>query len=154
MFNRSHTDRKARRKRKPKIVPTTIHTQRPVLEDIAEESLGLEGGFQTTYQPSRHESGWLRDSLQMFYDQDFITDVLAVVKGGKEASVYRCEAHPTTNMDLLAAKVYRPRMFRNLRNDKLYREGRSVLTETGTSVKENEHRIRRAVGKQSTVGVT
>src|SRR5207245_2379284 len=68
-------------------------------------------------------------------------------------SVYRCEAHPTTNMGLLAAKVYRPRMFRNLRNDKLYREGRSVLTETGTSVRPNEHRIMRAIGKKSGFGV-
>ena len=55
---------------------------------------GYEGGFNTTYQPSRHEEGWLLESLRSFYDREMITDVLAQVKGGKEANVYACTASP------------------------------------------------------------
>lgn len=108
--------------------------------------------FITTYHPSRHERTWLLSSLQPFYTQNLITDVLASVKGGKEASVYRCAAHPATGQELIAAKVYRPRQFRNLRNDKMYREGRPVLTAEGHQVKKSEHRIMRALGKNTAFG--
>src|SRR5205085_1795840 len=72
---------------------------------------------------------------------------------GKEASVYCCKAHPATGVELLAAKVYRPRQFRNLRNDKMYREGRPLLTADGNVAKRTDHRLMRAVGKKSEFGV-
>lgn len=110
-------------------------------------------GFETTYQPSRHEAGWLLASLRPFYEQRLISDVLALVKGGKEASVYRCRAGESAPGDtLLAAKVYRPRQFRNLRNDKMYREGREILTPDGNPVKRSDHRILRALGKKTAFG--
>ncbi len=37
-------------------------------------------------------------------------------------------------MELLAAKVYRPRRFRNLRNEYLYREGRTDLDSSGNQI--------------------
>jgi RIO kinase 1 len=58
-----------------------------------------------------------------------------MVKGGKEASVYLCEGNATTGEDFIAAKVYRPRMFRNLRNDWLYREGRRSKDESGNEIR-------------------
>lgn len=121
-------------------------------EEMVEAS-GLEAGFVTTYQPARFETEWLLSSLRSFYDQELITDVLANVKGGKEASVYLCAGHPTTGKELLAAKVYRPRMFRNLRNDAMYKEGRAVLTSDGRPVKETDHRTMRAIGKKTGFGV-
>lgn len=150
-FDPQRTDRQARRARKPKTKHVPKKSAEALLTEIVEDD-GIEAGFQTTYQPGQYEGGWLLDSLRTFYDQKLITDVLAQVKGGKEASVYRCEAHPTTGFSLLAAKVYRPRMFRQLRNDKAYREGRAVLTETGTAVKETDHRIMRAIGKKTSYG--
>ena len=57
-----------------------------------------------------------------------------MVKGGKEASVYLCQGNATTGVDFLAAKVYRPRRFRNLKNDWLYREGRGNLDESGRNI--------------------
>ncbi len=110
-------------------------------------------GFTTTYKPGRFERTWLHSSLRAFYDQNLLTDILAHVKGGKEASVYRCVAHPLTGLDLVAAKVYRPRNLRNLRNDKLYQEGRPVLTAEGRVVKATDDRLLRAVGKKTTFGV-
>ena len=117
------------------------------------EPTGIEGGFVTSYQPARFEAGWLIDSLRSFYEDTLISDVLARVKGGKEANVYRCAAEPTTGETLLAAKVYRPRQFRNLRNDKLYREGRTILTAEGRPVKSSDQRLMRAIGKKTATGV-
>ena len=109
--------------------------------------------FETTYKPSRFEATWLGQSLAPFYQQNLITDVLYHVKGGKEASVYCCVAHPSTGMSLAAAKVYRPRRFRNLRNDKMYREGRPLLTADGNVAKRTDHRLMRAIGKKTEFGV-
>lgn len=123
---------------------------------LTDDGDGLTAAFVTTYQPSRHEAGWLRDSLRPFTEQSLIDDVLFAVKGGKEASVYCCKAHPAAasalGVERLAAKVYRPRMFRNLRNDAMYREGRAILTEDGRAVKNTDHRILRAVGKKTDFG--
>lgn len=144
-------NRKDRRKRKPRQAPPTVHTQPQEAEVLADVD-GLEGGFKTTYQPSKYETGWLLQSLEPLYNQSFITDVLALVKGGKEASVYRCEAHESTGADLLAAKVYRPRMFRQLRNDHAYRLGREVILSDGTRLNGNDFRETRAIAKGTNYG--
>lgn len=151
LFDPMHTDRKARRKRKPRVKHVPKKDQREVIEEIADAE-GLEAGFQTTYNPGLFEEGWLLQSLRTYYDQHIITDVLGRVKGGKEASVYRCEGHPSTELPMIAAKVYRPRMFRNLRNDAMYRQGREILKSNGKVVKNNDHRVMRAVGKKSAFG--
>ena len=139
-------DRDAK-KHKPKKAEATI------IAALADEAVGLEGGFRITYKPARFEAGFLRDSVRTFFDQSLIIDILAQIRGGKEASVYRCVGHPITNTPLLAAKVYRPRQFRNLSNDAVYREGRLVLKEDGRAVKGSDQRIQRALNKKSTYGV-
>lgn len=151
VFDPMHYDRKARKTRKPKAAHTPKKPRQAVVEEIADVQ-GLEGGFNTTYHPGRFETGWLLESLRPFYDRAMITDVLARIKGGKEANVYRCEAHPALDVKLVAAKVYRPRMFRNLRNDKMYREGRQVLKENGKAAKANDHRLMRALNKKTDFG--
>jgi RIO kinase 1 len=138
--------------RKQQGKPPPKRSRSQIVAELAEPA-GLEAGFVTSYQPARYEATWLLDSLRLFYDEQLITDVLGQVKGGKEASVYRCGAHPTTGEALLAAKVYRPRMFRNLRNDKMYREGRAILASDGRAVKKTDHRIMRAVGKKTAFGM-
>jgi RIO kinase 1 len=90
--------------------------------------------FRFTYKASRYEADWLMDSLGSFYEQKWISDVLSLVKSGKEASVYLCEAGPAVEAPLLAAKVYRPRQFRNLKNDSIYRVGRGDLDESGRAI--------------------
>jgi RIO kinase 1 len=143
-------DRQARRKRKPKVKHTPKKAQHEIVAELA-QTTGLEGGFKTTYQPGLFEEGWLLQSLRDFYNMHHISDVLARVRGGKEASVYRCQGHPSTGLDWLAAKVYRPRMFRNLRNDKLYREGRAILSQDGQALNQTVHtdRLQRALGKKN-----
>lgn len=87
-----------------------------------------------SYNASRHERGWIIDSLSDFYDQQWFFDILRLIKGGKEASVYLCAAKPDLQVTFLAAKVYRPRRFRNLKNDHIYREGRENLDENGNVI--------------------
>lgn len=92
------------------------------------------GSFKFTYKAARFEEWWLLDSLGDFYEHQWISDVLRRVKGGKEASVYQCRAGTAIKGDLVAAKVYRPRSLRNLRNDRLYRQGRADLDDEGRQV--------------------
>jgi RIO kinase 1 len=117
------------RKRKANHKPKKSNRQ--ILAGLTDDLSDVNLGFDTTYRPSRYESDWLLQSLWTFYDEGLISDVLGMVKGGKEASVYLCESHPATGLGLLAAKVYRPRMFRNLRNDAMYRQGREILVAGG-----------------------
>jgi len=91
-------------------------------------------GFNFTYKASRHEAGWLLDSLGAFYEGKWISDVLRLIKGGKEASVYLCRSGVAVDAPLLAVKVYRPRRFRALKNDALYRVGRADLDEEGRAI--------------------
>lgn len=80
--------------------------------------------FSPAFLASQRDASWIMSSLTPLYKQDLITDVLYAAKSGKEASVYCCVAHPSQGMEYLAAKVYRPRMFRSLKNDAVYRTGR------------------------------
>ncbi|MAU13032.1 MAG: hypothetical protein CL607_24655 [Anaerolineaceae bacterium] len=152
-FNPMLNDRQARRKRRSKPQHNPKKSQTEIIEEIADTSMTLEGGFNITYNPSLHEEGWLLDSLNGFYERALIVDVLAQVKGGKEASVYRCEAHPTVKDTVyLAAKVYRPRMFRQLRNDAMYREGRAIIGGDGKEVTDRNKREMRAMRIKSSFG--
>lgn len=154
MFDPMNSDRQARRKRKGKAhhkAKKSADQLRAELTDPNDSEDG-SGGWQITYQPSRFESEWLMSSLQPFFYQELITDVLMNVKGGKEASVYCCEAHPNVGEKWLAAKVYRPHIHRQFRNDAVYREGRDVLTADGHAAKKTDHRLMRALGKKSTFG--
>ena len=146
------TDRKARRHRRPGGSVGPRRSEQEIVAELADAD-AMEIGFRTTYQPSRFERGWLLSSLNGFYEEGLITDVLAQVKGGKEASVYRCQAHPATGMEYLAAKVYRPRMLRNLRNDKLYRQGRETLTDGGRVVRKNDQRSMKAITRKTRFGL-
>jgi RIO kinase 1 len=101
---------------------------------LAAELNQEETGYDFTYKASRHEQLWLGQALGAFYNDSLISDVLAVVKGGKEANVYCCQAHPNIGMDLAAAKVYRPRLLRNLKNDAVYKEGRNFIGDDGKEI--------------------
>jgi RIO kinase 1 len=74
------------------------------------------------------------ESLGDFYEHKWISDVLQRVKGGKEASVYLCRSGPAIKAPLVAAKVYRPRSLRNLKNDGQYRVGRTDLDADGNAI--------------------
>jgi len=139
---------KSQRKRKfpprnPKMVPAAdkqfLHGQ----DDSA-------SGFKFTYKAARFEEWWLLDSLGDFYEHKWISDVLKRVKGGKEASVYLCLPGAEVPTELIAAKVYRPRSLRNLKNDHLYRAGRVDLDNEGRQIL--NHGMAHAMEKKTEYG--
>ena len=127
------------------------HEARQAMAELVEDA-ALDERFETSYTPSRYERAWLAASLGPFIQDNIITDVEAMIKGGKEASVYRCTAHPSLGVRHLAAKVYRPQQFRNLRNDAQYREGRLMLVPSGSEIKPTDGRVMRAVRKKTSFG--
>jgi len=152
LYDPSWVDPLGRRgKTKPKRQPKTSRDQ--IVADLTDDTTDVDLGFDTTYRPSRYEQSWLLSSLYTFYDEGLITDVLAQVKGGKEASVYLCEANPTIGREFVAAKVYRPRMFRNLRNDAMYRQGREILVSGGKPAGRDAGYIERAIRNKSAFGL-
>ena len=99
------------------------------------------------------EQTWIVEHLTPFSASKTISTVLRRIKGGKEANVYCCAAHPDTGLDLIAAKLYRARMLRNLRNDSRYRQGRPLLDARGQTVDTRDWRLHKAIAQKSTVGL-
>ena len=97
------------------------------------------------FQPTRFEGPWLENSLIDLATGGWFNEVLFRVRNGKEATVYCCRASEWTGMELLAAKVYRPRRQRAMRNHHMYRQGRSV--------EGRDTRIRRAVERHTKKGL-
>jgi RIO kinase 1 len=96
--------------------------------------------FQPTFLAGRRDAPWILSSLTPLYNQKLITDIIHEVSSGKEATVFCCAAHPSTGQSFLAAKVYRPRMFRALRNDAIYRYSRVQRDEQGQAEHGNSRR--------------
>lgn len=107
------------------------------LREQAEERIGAKPPFTPTFLAHQRDRLWVLSSLERFYEDDLITDVLHAVKSGKEATVYCCAADPALGVDYLAAKVYRPRMFRGLKNDAVYRRSRAQIDANGHTVRDD-----------------
>ena len=75
---------------------------------------------------TRDEHDILIGLLESFLDDSLILEVLELVKGGKEATVFRCRVAPLTGQEFFAGKVYRPMDRRSFRNDSAYQAGRVI----------------------------
>src|SRR5260221_4696727 len=106
-----------------------------------------------TLDATSEEQGWIVEHLNVFAASKTLSAVLRRVKGGKEANVYCCAAHPDTGLDLIAAKLYRARMLRNLRNDSRYRLGRPVLSACRQGIDARDLRLHKTMSTQSTTGL-
>lgn len=126
--NRVHSARFKQRRRNPH----ALLDEKASVSGL--DNLGAGEAFTPSLGSSRHEREWIFTYLSGYYENQLLIDVLRRVKGGKEANVYMCQAHPNVGVDLLAAKLYRPRLFRNLKNDARYRDRRSVLDDHGKMV--------------------
>ncbi len=85
------------------------------------------------------------DALDHFAADGLITDVVRVVKSGKEATVFCCRAHPSLKMELLAAKIYRffkHKRFSNFKNDAVYQEGRIIDKRLGRASRKRTRKAR------------
>ncbi|MDA0245617.1 MAG: hypothetical protein OT477_19560 [Chloroflexi bacterium] len=120
------------------------------LADESEQTADFHPTYLRNFDPKHHEYTWLLESLGGFYHDKVLDDILRMVKGGKEANVYVCTGTPAAGHELIAAKVYRPRMLRSLSNDAIYKEGRSAKDEAGQEIRGG--RLRRALLKKTTFG--
>jgi RIO kinase 1 len=78
-----------------------------------------------------------------FIGDGLITEVIRIIRTGKEASVHLCRANrSTTGEDLLAMKLYHPLDRRDFRDESLYRDGEWI----------KERRVRVALEKRTKYG--
>ncbi len=85
----------------------------------------------------------MEDALDAFLGDGSITEVLYIVRSGKEATVYCCRGGETAGPALVAAKVYRSLERRAFRDDSMYHVGRGA---------EWDSRSRRAFTNKSQFG--
>ena len=105
--------------------------------------------FEPSIECSKQEYAWLVQTLGGPYHDGVLADVLYRVKGGKEATVYCCQAGASTGWGLVAAKIYRPAMHRTMRNDWVYRLGRQMTEGGGSGKSVRDARSLRAVANRS-----
>jgi RIO kinase 1 len=81
-------------------------------------------------------------AIQEFIDEALVLEVLNVIRSGKEATVYRCRAHPSIGAKWAAVKVYHSINFRNFKDPTVYDAGRVI----------GEGQVERAVRKHTGFG--
>lgn len=74
--------------------------------------------------------------IEPFLERELIVELGEPIKSGKEATVFRCRAHPRTGHSQLALKVYRPRTHRSFKHDAAYRQGTAVLRRGGGNTRQ------------------
>lgn len=118
-----------------------VRPQLNQLTDFSDNIADWVPSYAATLDPQHHEREWLINSVAPFYHDNIITDVIRQVKGGKEANVYCCTAHPAAGVELIAAKLYRPRILRTLKNDAIYKAGRQLRDEEGKQLKGRREKL-------------
>src|SRR6185436_7902765 len=112
----SNRPRRIKANHKPKLSPWQVAASLEERDALGQNRLR----FSSAFEGIKEEKAWIAENLTQFYHGRLITEVSRRVKGGKEANVYCCLAYPASGYDLLAAKLYRPRKFRSLKNTTQY----------------------------------
>lgn len=146
----SRRPRRIKANYKPKISPWEVAASLQERDTAGRNALT----FAPSLNASEEEKAWILQHLTQFYHSHLIADVARRVKGGKEANVYCCLGHPTSGYDLVAAKLYRPRKFRSLKNTTQYEQGRAVLDAAGGVVGQRDWRMHKAIAQKSRTGLT
>jgi RIO kinase 1 len=120
------------------------------LTDLNDQESDFVPTYAAPLDPLHYERQWVIDSVGPFYQEGFVTDVTRLVKGGKEANVYCCLATPATGLELAAAKLYRPRVLRQLKNDAMYKAGRMLRDHEGKEIRGRREKL--ALSKKSDFG--
>ena len=87
----------------------------------------------------------MESSLEPFLDSGWITEVIGVMKSGKEATVYCCRGGRPARANLVAAKIYRPLEERGFRNDAQYWDGYVITSGRARRGFENKSKFGREV---------
>jgi len=92
---------------------------------------------------ARDRRGEIEAALEPLYTDGLITEVVDLVRRGKEANVYCCRGSSWSGREYVAAKVYRAIEQRGFRNDGAYQPGRERALAT---------RAKRALANKSRQG--
>lgn len=136
-YQRQETSRAPKAKQK-KVKPAAA---RAALTNLSDDIVDFVPTYARSLDPQHYERQWVIDSVAPLYRDSLITDVTRRVKAGKEANVYCCTAHENTGVDLIAAKLYRPRMLRTLKNDADYKAGRQLRGEDGKELRGRREKL-------------
>lgn len=129
-------DRRRHKQRRPRKNPKPAPSDdRAAYTDSVADATSFVPTYVRGMDVKSHERLWVIESVMPFYQDGQITDVTRVVKAGKEANVYCCVAAPETGLELIAAKLYRPRILRTLKNDAIYKAGRQLRDSEGKQLK-------------------
>ncbi|GCE15566.1 RIO1 family regulatory kinase/ATPase domain-containing protein [Tengunoibacter tsumagoiensis] len=120
IINRS----KIKRPKSPKNTGKSSNVQYWLREQSLKKGDGAKPPFSPTLPISQQDAPWILSSLTYFYESDLISDVISLVKSGKEATVYCCLNEYSEDTSYVAAKIYRPSIFYNLKSTMQYRQNR------------------------------
>lgn len=134
---RTHARDRGKRKARKQAPPTPVAD----MDELDDSVAAWVPTYASHLDPRHFERQWIIESLGSFYQNRVITDVFKRVKGGKEANVYCCRASPEAGVDLIAAKLYRPRTLRTLKNDAIYKAGRQLRSEEGKLLKGRREKL-------------
>ncbi|MDZ7727769.1 MAG: RIO1 family regulatory kinase/ATPase [Dehalococcoidia bacterium] len=87
----------------------------------------------------------VHEAVDEFFAEGLISDVVATLQSGKEATAYLCRANPGLGGEYAVAKVYHERDHRNFANDSDYEVGKRLL-------ESHASREARAVARRSSAG--
>lgn len=148
MSKSSHLNARPDGNQRAPIPKTSYESNADVQRWLREQALDtqVKPPFDPTFLAGQHDRPWVLSALTHFYERDLIDDVIQAARSGKEATVYCCTGGAAADAPLLAAKVYRPRMFRSLRNDAVYRESRAQRDERGRPLR--DRRRKRGTGSE------
>lgn len=150
-YGYSDLSRSSHRRPDPGRKQKTAHkTVKATLTEVDDTIESFVPTYAAALDRKHHERRWVIASLGSFYQNDQINDVLRIVKAGKEANVYCCTGGTATGRELLAAKLYRPRMLRHLKNNAIYKEGRTQRGDDGKEIRGS--RELRAMDKKTEFG--
>lgn len=128
-------------------------TKWEIAASLCASDLEQNAAFAASVRVTNAERAWILEHLLPFHRAKLIDDVVYRVKAGKEATVYACSGHPSSGRALLAAKLYRARSHRSLKNTTQYQEGRAVLNAAGLATSSREWRLSKAIAQKSRVGL-
>lgn len=92
---------------------------------------------------AEYESEVAEAALDEFVAEGIVTEILHVIKRGKEAGAYLCRVDTSLGAEFAVAKVYHERSRRNFAKDGAYHEGRVILN----------GQVRRAIAARTEVGL-
>lgn len=118
----------------------------------ADDSRPASARFAASVPATKGERAWIVEHLGPLHERQLIADVLGRIKAGKEATVYVCSGGAASELERVAAKLYRAHSLRGERNAGQYQQGRDVMDAEGRVMGSRAWRLKKAIAQKSRAG--